>query len=256
MPVIFPDVAEFQTVLDDSYPRDVVSFRVAFGTGYQDNHFLANAAKAKALYKAGKIAGAVLYGVQIFAQGSAQEHFDYWRSLIGPKPPAWLIAIMLDEETWGGASYEQHGDHSQQVNALAKLCADYTGGKAIIYGNRGDLAELCPHRGAFPVIVASYGPPLVIDEVAHAIGQQYTNGQIAAPSGLPMASSPFGNCDHNVCPKYRDGHALRAYLRPGKSTPHPRPKPKPKHRRWFWFPGFWRAWRKAHPHRPIRNFKK
>lgn len=258
MSLIVPDVAEFQKVLDDSFSRDVISFRVSFGTGYQDKHFLANAAKAKELYEAGKIAGAILYVVPIFAQGGAQKHFSYAKSLIGPTCPDWVIAVMVDVESWGGASYEQHGDHSAHVRELATLCGKYTGGKALIYGNRSDLAELCPHRGVHPVIVAAYESDIVVGQVPHAIGQQYTDGQAkwGLPHGLPLASPPFGNCDHNVFPSFNNGHALRTYLRPNHPAPKPKPRPKPapKHR-WFYFRGFWGRWRKAHPNTP-NPFKK
>lgn len=218
--VVCPDTNEFTGVPRATglrrYNHDFLIFRVSFGTSYLDRKFLQTAAATKALFDAGVIAGAVGYGVPIFAQGTAEQHVDFLTKQLGPTPPDWLAGLMQDLETWNGASYEQHGDHSDFVDEYDHLCEQYMGGgaRAIDYGNEGDLAELAPHRKPRPAIVASYGPQLVVHDVPGAIGQQYTNGQVHGPKGLPLRTRGIGACDHNYFPGFSDGHALRAFLRP------------------------------------------
>lgn len=233
MPLITPDVSEFQVTLDHSYPRDFVILRASFGAGYQDKRFLANAAAAAELYRQGRIAGVILY--HVYLPGLVKAQFDFFWSLVGPTVPDWLAGVMIDVETWRGQSYEIRGDHSAEINDLAGRHAHRLGSfdAVLAYGNAGDLAQVYPHRDKrVRVVQASYASRIKLT-VPGAIGQQYTDGSSRWPSpkGLPTVTKPFGRCDHNVFPAFANGKALRAALRPvpGKhATPPPAPKPPAK----------------------------
>jgi hypothetical protein len=227
MTVTCPDVSEFQTPLTDDYGRRLLIMRVTFGAHYLDRHFLANAKAAKRLHDRGEIDGVILYVVYLASATPAQQ-FAAAKKAVGLKPPAWLAGFMIDVETWRGQSYAIRGDHSKPINQLGGLLAGYmrTFNAVLIYGNRGDLAEVCPKRDRrFRVIVASYGSQLVYKQVKGAIGQQYTNGQSkwAAPKiggkPLPRSSAPFGACDHNVFPGFKTERALVASMRPTAAKP-------------------------------------
>jgi hypothetical protein len=229
--LVFPDTSEFQRPVDASFNRDVLSFRVMFGNGYLDPKFLANANEVAKLYSAGKISGAILYTVYLGNQSVASQYAATWKA-IGPTAPPWLLGIMIDVERWGGQSYAISGNHSTQLNQLFGMHAHKMGhwNGCIGYGNSGDLASIWPQRDPrCHVIVASYGASLTYKSVRGAIGQQYTDGQTkwGVPSGLPTSTPPFGSCDHNVLPGFKDGAALRASMRPAAAKPVAKPVAKP-----------------------------
>lgn len=217
MPVICPDGSEFQSKLTTAYPRDFVIFRATFGSGYLDRNFLANAAVASALYKAGRLKGVVLYTV--YLPGMVKAQYDFLWKAIGPTIPPWLAGIMIDVEHWGGTNYQINGDHSTEINTLYGLHAQRMGSwnSCIAYGNKNDLATIYPRRDKrCRVIVAGYSSKLTFRDVSGAIGQQYTDGSTRwpIPAGMTRATTPWGTCDHNVFPDFANGAALRLSLRP------------------------------------------
>jgi hypothetical protein len=219
--VICPDGSEFQRPLTSAYPRDFAIFRGTFGSGYLDKNFLANAAAVAARYKAGKLAGAVIYTV--YLPGMVKQQYDFLWKAIGPTIPPWLAGIMIDVEHWGGTGYAISGDHSSEINALYGLHAHRMGSwnSCIAYGNKNDLATIYPRRDKrCRVIVAGYSSKLTFRSVPGAIGQQYTDGsnRWPHPAGLPTSTVPWGYCDHNVFPDFANGAQLRLSLRP---TPQP-----------------------------------
>lgn len=236
--LVAPDASEYQHVLDGTFNRRVVIFRVMFGNGYLDPHFLANANAAAALYKAGKIDGAILYTVYLGGQSVASQYAATWKA-IGPTAPPWLLGIMIDVESWRGQSYAISGNHSAQLNSLYGMHAHKMGhwNGCIGYGNVSDLAAIWPSRDSrCHVIVASYSSSLTYKGVRGAIGQQYTDGsgKWGVPAGLPTSTPPFGHCDHNVFPGFKDGAALRKSMRPAAAAavkpvivPATKPIPRP-----------------------------
>lgn len=226
MALVVPDVSSYQTALTSAYPRDFLIFRCCDGDGLLDVKFLPNANEVAALYKAGRIKGAICYQVYRPVDVTAQYNF-FWKAM-GPTRPAWLKGVMLDVESWGGAI---RGDHSTAVNQLAGKHAAKMGYSGVIgYGNQGDLKGLWPKRDPrIRVIVAAYTSSYVYKNISGAIGQQYTDGssKYPVPSGLPRSTVPFGNCDHNVFPAYANGAALAAALQPTVKPPVLPPAPVP-----------------------------
>lgn len=227
------DTSQYQDPYDDSYKRHVAIFRGPFGAHYLDPKFLANANWAAKAYERGDIVGAIVYTVWLASATPAEQFAFYWAAF-GGKVPDWLIGPEIDLEVWRGASYEQHGDHSREINQLYAMHAHKMGAWTSVmgYGNAGDLAELYPHRDKRILLTqAKYGTSMKLD-VPGAIAQQYTDGQTkwGVPAGYPHASAPFGPCDHNAFLGVKNARELRAALRPDKPA-HTRPHtPRHQHR--------------------------
>jgi hypothetical protein len=232
--VTAPDWSSFQRAFTrDDRDRRILIFRGLFGAHYPDPHLADNIAAAKWLYEHGHIEGAIVYVVWLDSATPAQQ-FAAFKQLLGAEPPEWLMGVEIDLETWRGQDYEQHGDHSTEINRLYGLFAHYfrSWTAAGLYGNQGDLAELAPHRDPRAwVNIACYGTRLIIRSIKGAIAQQYTDGETkwgvprVARKPLPLRSFGVAS-DHNVFApaQFKSAKAVRNFMRP---TARPKPKPKP-----------------------------
>lgn len=229
-----PDVSEHQDhTLDDTFNRRVAIVRAMFSPSYPDQKFLGNAIAAAKLFAAGKIDGIILYCVMLTSYTAAQQYDALWK-LVGPKLPPWLLGVMLDVESWDGTSYAIHGNRSPLFNRLAGMHShNLPGGLNSVpfYGNEGNLAEIIPDRDPrMWGILARYSGAL--DYRARGVhgvrGQQYTDGKLSwgvpvvGGSKAPIASKPFGPCDHNYL-DFASGKALRAFMRPDTVAKAPTP---------------------------------
>ena len=186
---LFADVSEFQPVVDDRYPYEVLSIRVSDGT-YRDHNFAANYAWMRAALDDGRLTFGIVY---TYCRPNWQANADTVRAMIdanGGLHPR--VALMLDAEQGGNP----RGNASDWLNALHHDLATYTGSAARIigYGNVGDLNSMWPDKPrGIRLIIASYGSnPDYPGKVAH----QYTDGS-GYSSGLPQGAPPFGRCDMN-----------------------------------------------------------
>nr|WP_280835655.1 hypothetical protein [Mycolicibacterium frederiksbergense] len=186
---LFADVSEFQPVVDNSYPYQVLSIRVSDGT-YQDHNFAANYAWMRTALDDGKLVFGIVY---TYCRPNWQANAGTVRSVIdanGGLHPR--IALMLDVEQGGNPP----GDGSNWINQLYWDLAGYAGSRARIigYGNVGDLDSMWPTKpDGIRLIIAAYGSnPDYPGKVAH----QYTDGT-GYGGGLPEGAPPFGNCDMN-----------------------------------------------------------
>jgi hypothetical protein len=186
---LFADVSEFQPVVDDSYPYEVLSIRVSDGT-YQDHNFAANYAWMRKALDDGRLEFGIIY---TYCRPNWQANADTVRAMIdanGGLHPR--VALMLDVEQGGNPT----GDGSSWINKLYWNLADYAGSPARIigYGNIYDLTAMWRTKpDGLRLIIAGYGnnPPYP-GKVAH----QYTDGS-GYGGGLPEGAPPFGNCDMN-----------------------------------------------------------
>jgi hypothetical protein len=243
MSILSPDWSSFQAYLDSTYNRRIGIFRCSFSPDYADPKFLGNANQAARAFDAGEVDGFILYQV-LLKRYTVKQQYDALWSQVGPKVPDWMLGVMEDLEVWRGASYEQHGDMSSMYNQIAGMHAQKLGSLNAVpwYGNSSDLNELIPRRDKRTWgILAAYTGKLEFKNVAGARGQQYTNGNYNGPlvgrNRLPLATPPFGRCDHNYL-DFKSGAALRAFMRPDTvqnkpkppPIPVPAPTPPPKHR--------------------------
>lgn len=187
---LFCDVSEFQRVVDDSYPYQVLSIRVCDGT-HQDANFAANYAWMVNALNSGKLKFGIVYTyVRPAAWASNASTAMSMIDANGGLHPR--VALMLDVESGGNPG----GDQSGPINNIYNLFAEYAGSpqRIIGYGNVSDLNTCWPNKPAgIRLIVASYGAnPDYPGKVAH----QYTDGS-GFGGGLPEGASPFGNCDMN-----------------------------------------------------------
>lgn len=178
------DFSEFQVILNDSYPYRVVSFRANDGT-YDDRHFAANMAAAKAMLKAGRLDLVMVYAVYEPDRGNWADNLI---SLIGEPFPQ--LCVMLDVESWGGLIY---GDHSADINAGYAQIAKWLnhGGKGVLgYGNVSDLNNLWRSKpDGCRLVVAAYGfNPAYPGKIAH----QYSDNARIAPFGTVDINSADG----------------------------------------------------------------
>lgn len=231
---VVPDVSEHNPPLTDAYGRDAIIVRAAFGDYYKDQNFLHNTGVVAELWKAGKLdGGCVLYQPYI-EPGTPKSHFDYLWELIGPKPE-WLTGILIDEESWTGAPYAQHGNKSDALNRLAGMHAQRMGSWRSVkgYANLSDFNALWPHRDPrIDINLAAYTGRLSPGVVAHQVAQQYTDGQsqwgtpMVARHSLPRVTGPFGQCDHNVFFNVNNATQFRAlWGRPPRGGSLPSHKP-------------------------------
>jgi hypothetical protein len=202
LPARWSDTSEFQgSVYTDAYGHRWASFRCMDGSSYVDQKFAANLAWCLAAYKAGRIEGYYVYFV--YRPVGAQTLFNAWTAQLGATIPPGAV-LMKDVESWGGAI---SGDCSADLNTLYGMLAGYARNFARVvgYGNQNDLTNLWRTRDSrCRVLVASYGDTWVYQNVPGAFGQQYADGEAryGYPTGWPIASDPFGNCDHNGTPNY------------------------------------------------------
>jgi hypothetical protein len=197
MTEIYADVAKFQALLDSSYPRKFVMFRLVNEYGNIDPHAAANIATAIAMRRRGQL---VNFGGYVNPGHIANSTMLAKIRELGFPTDA---MIMLDVERWpndkGVALIS--GDHSVGLNSLANTLRTRQQGRADLitgYANRGDLAALWPHRPSWlGLVIAGYNTNDPRDEYANCAAWQYTNG-VENHTAWPSASSPFGHCDHNA----------------------------------------------------------
>lgn len=184
------DVSEFQTAVTNAYPHRWLTFRACDGS-YLDKRAGRNLAWCVRARAAGKLDGFTVYVV--YEPGRNDAILGILHQLDVPTD----CVIMIDVESWGG---KITGNRSPEINDLADRLAQRQGSKSRVWGyaNRGDFANIWPHRPAWlGLVVASYGGSKPDSPgPGPLVGWQYTDGQYTVP-GLPNASKPFGACDHN-----------------------------------------------------------
>jgi hypothetical protein len=194
---IYADVAKFQALLDGTYPRKFVMFRLVNEFGNIDPHAAANIATALAMRRRGQL---VNFGGYINPGHVANSTMlAALRQLDFPAD----AQIMLDVEAWPDKDTGVPliaGDHSTGFNVLAAAIRTRQGGRADLvtaYGNRHDLAALWRTRPAWlGLVIAGYNTNDPRDEFEIVFAWQYTNG-VENHTPWPQASEPFGPCDHN-----------------------------------------------------------
>lgn len=191
--VLFADVSEFQTYVDDSYPYEWISIRSNDGT-YRDHKFAQNYAWCVNAVNSGRLKGFIVY---FYWRPNWQDCVNTMQAMVnaagGPHPK---MVAMIDVERGGNPA----GDFSDALNATDDALATWLGsGKRVIaYGNTGDLDSMWSNRREDQLIIAAYGSnPDYPGKFAH----QYTDGSVGAGS-LPSGCSPFGNCDMNSADGY------------------------------------------------------
>lgn len=210
---LFADVSEFQTVVNDQYPYQVLSIRSNDGT-YRDHNFAANYAWMRKALDDGRLkAGIVYFYWRPNWQDAIATHKDMINSNGGLHPK---IAVMIDVERGGNPA----GDFSDALNATDDALVQWIGDpkRVIAYGNTGDLNSMWSNRREDQFIVAGYGSnPSFPGKIAH----QYTDGQ-GYGGGLPEGAPPFGNCDMNSA----DGYTPTAFAAAlGITAPQPTNNP-------------------------------
>lgn len=184
------DISEFQTAVTNAYPHRWLTFRACDGS-YLDKRAGRNLAWCVRARAAGKLDGFTVYVV--YEPGRNDAILGILHQLDVPTD----CVIMIDVESWGG---KIRGNWSAEINDLADRLAQRQGAKSRVWGyaNRGDFANIWPHRPAWlGLVVASYGGSKPESPgPGPLVGWQYTNGVYRVP-GLPSASKPFGPCDHN-----------------------------------------------------------
>jgi len=198
MPEIYADVAKFQPLLDSTYPRKFVMFRLVNEFGNIDPNARANIATALRMRAAGRL---VNFGGYVNPGHIANSTvLAKIRELAFPTD----AQIMLDVESWPDKDTGVpliSGNHSAGLTALADAVRTRQQGRADLvtaYGNRHDLLALFPTRPAWlGLVIAGYNTNDPRDEYPNVAAWQYTNG-VENHTAWPSASSPFGHCDHNA----------------------------------------------------------
>lgn len=185
MSVLWADVSEWQTRVNNNYPYDVIAIRSNDGN-YRDRNFPANYSWGLNALRNGQIQCLIVYFVW---RENWQETVNTHINMLGP--PRNGVISMMDVETWSGAI---SGDQSNGLNAVYAELAQYYGNaqRVIGYGNTGDLYTLWPRRpNTLRLVIAAYGSD---PSFPGKIGHQFTNGTV----GGAIYISPFGYCDANV----------------------------------------------------------
>jgi hypothetical protein len=186
----FADVSSWQPPVDSTYPFPVLSFRIDWGGGIDDN-----AAKNWAYVRDHDRMRCGI-GYVVFKAGQADAIFNRVKGFFGGKAPAKLV-VMIDMES--GGEFAGGGDHSAGANHLAALFAGWLGDPARVigYANRFDWQQCWPNPPAWlKRITAAYS---TLDP--GTFGWQYYGGVATNPSptGYPRSCPPFGsNVDMNV----------------------------------------------------------
>lgn len=173
--VLWCDISEFQTPVDDSYPYRWLSFRSNDGT-YRDPVFQQNLAWCKAKADAGQLDGFFVYAVS----EPGEDWAGTLMSAVGEAHP--LMVVMIDVESWGGRIT---GDQSADLNAGRERIGAWLGNvsRVVGYGNAGDLNSLWPERGDTGIIYANYDSnPGFPGAFAH----QYSSTGNVPPFGYPV----------------------------------------------------------------------
>jgi|SRR6476646_208892 len=180
---IWSDISEFQCVVNDQYPYQVLAIRSNDGT-YRDHHFAANYTWACDALNAGKLKALLVY--MVFRQNWEQTLVTTKATVGIPHP---RMAAMIDVESWNGRIT---GDQSSPINELYWGLADWLGDprRVLGYGNTGDLNSLWPNKPpGIRLIVAGYGTnPGYPGKIAH----QYADNQATAPFGPADINSADG----------------------------------------------------------------
>ena len=197
MSTIGCDISEFQPVVDDSYPRRWLTFRVSNEFGRVDQHAAATLAWCLSAVKRGRLDGFAGYvNAEYVSIGTHLANLD---SVGFPKD--W--PVMIDAEPWPQRDGSRLivGDHSSGFNAAATALAQRQGDRELVWGYSylPAYAEIWPNRPSWLGLgVASYTKtPPVSPGPGPLIFWQYTDGA-TNPSGQPSVSAPFGACDHNA----------------------------------------------------------
>jgi hypothetical protein len=194
--VIYADVSAHNPLLDRSYPRRFVMFRLVNEFGHIDDHARANLATALAMRRTGALVNFGGYANPGFVTNT--EIMAAIDALAFPTD----AVLMLDIEHWPDQSGRPliNGDHSLTFGRLADTFAarqDVRRELVWRYGNRGDLADLWPHPPAWlGTVEAAYIATLPTFD-PHRFAWQYTNG-VENHTPMPSVSEPFGHCDHNI----------------------------------------------------------
>jgi hypothetical protein len=194
---IYADVAKFQPLLDSTYPRKFVMFRLVNEYGNIDSHAAANIATAIAMRRSGKL---VNFGGYVNPGHIANSTMLAKIRELGFPTDA---QIMLDVESWPNDKGVPliSGDHSVSLSVLTNAVRTRQQGRSdliVAYGNRHDLAALYPRRPSWlGLVIAGYNTNDPRGEYPNLFAWQYTNGT-ENHTAWPSASSPFGHCDHNA----------------------------------------------------------
>lgn len=176
------DIAEFQRVVDGTYPYGQLAIRL--DTGWRlDNHAKANHA---AVQKIAHIEA--LIGYVVFVPGQSKAILSRIKNAFGAHLEG--IAPMTDMES--GSGFAGPGNHSSEandfVNELAAATSDRK--REVGYANGGDWANNWPTRPPWlKRITANYGT-----QAPSTWGWQYYGGlSYPTPTGFPRACKPFGS---------------------------------------------------------------
>lgn len=180
--IIAADVSYYQPQADDSYTRPWLIIRCCDGD-FLDPKAIGNADWCRGAVAERRMLGWTAYVV--YRPGKNAEILEHLTEI------APLDRVMIDVESWGGQIV---GNHAAEINSLADSIGNAIGQANVwVYGNRGDLASIDPGNQRLTV-VAAYGSTK--PTLPNMIGWQYTNGQVKS-GNRPLASAPFGACDHN-----------------------------------------------------------
>lgn len=179
---LWSDISEWNSVVDDQYPYQVLAVRSNDGT-YRDHHFVQNYQWAKRALDSGKLRVLIIY--LVYRQDWSND-LATLKSEVGMPHPN--TVIMVDVESWGG---QITGDQSASINLLYRGIVSWIGDprRCIGYGNIYDLNSLWPTRPAgLRLIVAAYGSN---PSYPGKLGHQFTDGQTTDHLFVP----PFGYAD-------------------------------------------------------------
>lgn len=195
MVTIYPDVSEFQPLIDSSYDCDFFMFRVSNEFGRIDFKAQENLKRSLALRTKGKLKN--FGGYVNPGHVSNTIHLINLDSIGFPKD----AVIMQDLESWpqSDGTRLNTGNKSPMVKDLATRIKTRQNNRADIswlYANKGDLESLNPDRiDWLGLIVAAYQSTQ--PTVPGMIGWQYTNG-VENYTKWRSSTPPFGHCDHNA----------------------------------------------------------
>lgn len=186
----FCDISYFQVPVDNNYPHPILSFRLDWGSGIDNN------ARANWAYCEGSTRIKVAIAYVVFKPGQAHAIFDRVKAFFGGKAPA-KLTVMVDMES--GSQFAGPGNHSTEANELVELFAIWLGSRKRVlgYANHYDWQSNWPAAPAWlKRFTAAYGTT-----DPGTFGWQYYGGVATNPSppGYPRQCAPFGsNVDLNV----------------------------------------------------------
>lgn len=195
---LIADWSSYQPTVDETYPYDSGIARANDGT-YRDPNWLANLATFLRFIHTGRFAYWGTYFV--WRENWKDTVFTFLAQIRahGHRPHMFVV---LDVESWRNQPGQQVGDHSYSITLTARMvfhalnrlrplgtrhAMRYRDRRRILlYGNVGDLNELCPNRKWFRnIIVAAYGSnPSLDKEVLHQFSDTFP-------------CPPFGTVDMN-----------------------------------------------------------